>query len=88
MRPGPGRIAREYAIVPTEMLSSTTAAAPVHGLRGEYFDNNRLDGRPRLVRTDARVDFGWTLNSPGARHSVRLVLGAVDRPDHDRHRAA
>ena len=29
-----------------------------------------------------RVDFGWTLNSPGARHSVRLVLGAVDGTYH------
>jgi beta-glucosidase len=35
------------------------------GLRGEYFDNNRLSGAPRFVRTDGRVDFGWTLNSPG-----------------------
>jgi beta-glucosidase len=37
----------------------------VRGLHGEYFDNNRLEGAPRLTRTDARVDFGWTLNSPG-----------------------
>jgi beta-glucosidase len=36
----------------------------VRGLKGEYFDNNRLDGAPRVVRTDQRVDFGWTLNSP------------------------
>jgi beta-glucosidase len=63
--PGPGRIAREYAVVSTDALSSNDSGRTVRGLHGEYFDNNRLDGSPRLTRTDARVDFGWTLNSPG-----------------------
>jgi beta-glucosidase len=63
--PGPGRITREYAIVPSEHLSSTDSGKTVRGLHGEYFDNNRFTGAPRLVRTDARIDFGWTLNSPG-----------------------
>jgi beta-glucosidase len=55
--PGPGRAVREFATVPAD------AFAP--GLSGEYWDNNRLDGAPRLTRTDQRVDFRWTLNSPG-----------------------
>jgi beta-glucosidase len=63
--PGPGRITRDYAVVPAAQLSSTDSGRSVRGLRGEYFDNNRLNGAPRLVRTDLRVDFGWTLNSPG-----------------------
>jgi beta-glucosidase len=63
--PGPGRIAREYVVVPTDALSSSDSGRTVRGLHGDYFDNNRLDGSPRLTRTDARVDFGWTLNSPG-----------------------
>lgn len=63
--PGPGRVSREYVVVPAEALSSTDSGRSVRGLHGEYFDNNRLDGTPRLTRTDARVDFGWTLNSPG-----------------------
>lgn len=63
--PGPGRISREYVVVPSEMLSSVDSGKTVRGLRGEYFDNNRLDGEPRLVRTDPHIDFGWTLNSPG-----------------------
>jgi beta-glucosidase len=63
--PGPGRFAREYAVVPTDALASSDSGHTVRGLHGEYFDNNRLDGSPRLTRTDARVDFGWTLNSPG-----------------------
>jgi beta-glucosidase len=63
--PGPGRFSREYAVVDSIQLSSTDSGRVVRGLRGEYFDNNALTGAPRLVRTDARLDFGWTLNSPG-----------------------
>jgi beta-glucosidase len=63
--PGPGRVSREYVVVDAAQLSSTDSGRVVGGLRGEYFDNNTLTGTPRFVRTDARVDFGWTLNSPG-----------------------
>ncbi len=62
---GPGRISREYVVVAAEALSSTDSGRAVRGLHADYFDNNRLDGAPRMTRTDARVDFGWTLNSPG-----------------------
>ena len=62
---GPGRVARDYVTVPASQLSSTDSGRTVTGLRGEYFDNPRLEGRPRLVRTDQQVSFGWTLNSPG-----------------------
>jgi len=62
--PGPGRVSREYVVVPPEALSSTDSGRTVRGLHGEYFDNNRLEGSPRITRTDARVDFGWTLNAP------------------------
>jgi beta-glucosidase len=37
----------------------------VPGLAAQYFDNNHLDGTPRLTRVDPRADFRWTLNSPG-----------------------
>jgi beta-glucosidase len=63
--PGPGRAAREVVAVPASGLRSEADGKPVRGLRGEYFDNNALEGQPRLVRTDPRVDFGWTLNPPG-----------------------
>jgi beta-glucosidase len=62
---GPGRLSPTYGIVPSHALSPDGDSAGVHGLRGEYFDNNTLAGVPRLVRTDREVDFGWTLNSPG-----------------------
>jgi beta-glucosidase len=52
---GPGREHREYVVVPADALK----------VSGEYFDNNRLEGAPRLTRADARIDFRWTLSSPG-----------------------
>ncbi len=62
---GPGRITPDYVTVPATQLSSIANGQTVRGLQGEYFDNNRLEGTPRLVRTDMRLDFGWTLNAPG-----------------------
>ena len=53
--PGPGRSDPSYLVVP---------AAALH-LTGEYFDNNRLEGAPKLVRADSQIGFRWTLNSPG-----------------------
>jgi beta-glucosidase len=66
--PGPGRITRDYVVVPAEALSSAPSTAGGRGgrgLQGEYFDNNRLTGAARMTRTDAQVNFGWTLNGPG-----------------------
>lgn len=62
---GPGRATREFAVIPTSALSAVADGMPVQGLSGEYFDNIRLQGGARLTRTDRRVDFRWTLNSPG-----------------------
>src|SRR5262245_29448605 len=50
--PGPGRISREYVVVQSEQLASNDGGRAVRGLHGEYFDNNRLEGEPRLTRTD------------------------------------
>lgn len=61
--PGPGRGTPELTAVPSAFLASVDRS--LSGLRGEYFDNNRLEGSPRMVRTDAQVDFAWTLDSPG-----------------------
>lgn len=62
--PGPGRITRAYVVVDAAHLSHRADTGVARGLRGEYWSNPRLDGTPHLVRADARVDFGWTLNSP------------------------
>jgi beta-glucosidase len=62
--PGPGRTIREFDVIPASQLSSGSAAQPARGLRAEYFDNPYFQGTPQ-TRTDARMDFRWTLNSPG-----------------------
>jgi beta-glucosidase len=53
--PGPGRSVRDFVTVPADALHVT----------GEYFDNNSLQGTPRITRSDAHIEFRWTLNSPG-----------------------
>jgi beta-glucosidase len=63
--PGPGRTIRDFDVIPASQLSSGSAPQPARGLFGEYFDNPQLQGPPRLTRTDTRMDFRWTLNSPG-----------------------
>lgn len=63
--PGPGRLARNHVVVPAGSLSTVSDGKTLPGLTGEYFDNNALEGQPKIVRTDARIDFSWTLNSPG-----------------------
>ncbi|MDX2261118.1 MAG: glycoside hydrolase family 3 N-terminal domain-containing protein [Gemmatimonadales bacterium] len=59
--PGPGRTGDSVVTVPSSALR-TRDGAP--GLDGEYFDNIRLEGAPRVVRRDAQVGFGWTLFAP------------------------
>ena len=63
--PGPGRAVREFDVVPSAQLSSQLNGQAAEGLTGEYFDNPKPEGTPRLTRTDARMDFRWTLNAPG-----------------------
>lgn len=61
--PGPGRGLREHGVIPARYLTPA-AGADEHGLRGEYFDNIRLAGAPRVARTDPTVDYHWTLSPP------------------------
>jgi beta-glucosidase len=65
--PGPGRLAPSHSVVDASALSHAPVAQSAlrPGLQGEYYSNNRLEGTPALTRVDARIDFGWTLNSPG-----------------------
>jgi beta-glucosidase len=62
---GPGRAVEEFVTVPASFLRLPSVLESRTGLSGEYFDNNRLQGTPRLTRVDPRIDFRWTLNSPG-----------------------
>jgi beta-glucosidase len=60
---GPGRGSMEFVPIPGRFLQSSDGP----GMRGEYFDNPRLEGAARLVRGDSTIDFAWTLNPPGPR---------------------
>jgi beta-glucosidase len=82
--PGPGRVVRDFVVIPPDALTTTVDGGSGRGLLGEYFDNPRLEGAPRLTRTDARMEFRWTLNAPGRGipfdwYSVRWT-GAVTAP--------
>ncbi len=87
---GPGRLSPEFAVVPPDHLSFIDSGRSVHGLRGEYFDNPSFTGNARLIRTDARIDFGWSFNSPGREipvdwYSIRWT-GRITAPSSGVHR--
>jgi beta-glucosidase len=51
-----------WVAVDTSFL--TPPAGGGHGLRGEYFNNQNLQGTPVVTRTDPTVDFWWGSGSP------------------------
>jgi len=49
--------------VPLDAIANQTDFVTIpgggHGLKGEYFNNEELQGEPALMRSDERVDFHW-----------------------------
>jgi beta-glucosidase len=88
--PGPGRIVRDLEVVPEDSLRTSgdpgePGDAGQNGVAGSYFDNITLAGEPVITRTDPRIDFRWTLNSPGRGipfdwYSARWT-GTITAPD-------
>lgn len=62
--PGTGRDSSRRHVVPATAFSHDSAGQRRAGLRTELWDNNSLAGAPRVQRSDAQVNFGWTLSSP------------------------
>ncbi len=58
------RLDADYPVIPTELLSCVNNDSIHQGLRGEYFDNASLSGKPVFTRIDPAVRFQWTLFSP------------------------
>lgn len=58
--PGAGIKAERFTVIPAQYLRYKGQP----GLQGEYFNNLTLSGEPKLTRTDATIDFKWTLYSP------------------------
>jgi len=45
-------------VIPSEKLFTSTTMQE-HGLKGEYYGNNHLEGEPTFIRTDKLIDFNW-----------------------------
>jgi beta-glucosidase len=58
---GTGLIGTVVSPIPSAALY-TSAARTTHGLKAEYFDNIKLEGKPVMRRTDANVNFVWAFN--------------------------
>jgi beta-glucosidase len=54
------RLAPDYITVPVTYLSSGSEK----GLKGEYFDNIKWEGEPKMTRYDRNMLMKWTLFSP------------------------
>jgi len=61
---GCDRVSVNYATVPSDVLFCTDGDTIRNGLRGQYYDNVRLEGEPVFTRIDPRIQFQWTLFSP------------------------
>ncbi|MCB9286938.1 MAG: glycoside hydrolase family 3 C-terminal domain-containing protein [Lewinellaceae bacterium] len=57
-------LSKEYEPVEASYLLTEEHGVIVNGLKGEYFDNIKLSGEPKVSRIDPKVDFRWTLHSP------------------------
>ena len=62
--PGCGRSAELFVPVPAENLMHIEEGKKVAGLKGEYYNNSKLEGEPAMTRIDSQVNFRWTLFSP------------------------
>ncbi len=62
--PGCGRISEAFVAISTENLYCYDGDKKVQGLKGEYFNNIKLEGAPTLTRIDPVINFRWTLFSP------------------------
>ena len=61
---GCSRESVESVIIPTDNLYYYENSKKINGLKGEYFNNPNLKGKPALTRVDPQINFRWTLFSP------------------------
>lgn len=62
--PGVALAEENYNAIAASYLSTTKDGKQVAGLKGDYFDNIKLSGQPKVERIDKQIKFGWTLFSP------------------------
>ena len=61
---GSGREHKTWTFVPSSSLSTMQNGQKIQGLKGEYFNNVAMTGKPVLTRIDEAIRFQWTLFSP------------------------
>ncbi|MBK8846982.1 MAG: glycoside hydrolase family 3 C-terminal domain-containing protein [Bacteroidetes bacterium] len=61
---GVNRIYETYTVIDTKYFSGLTAEGKANGLRGMYFANPDLAGKPAFERMDGQINFHWTLYPP------------------------
>ena len=68
----PGSILAEGtpAPIPPQYLR-TDSSLKTAGLKGEYFDNVKFEGTPKLVRVDAKINFDWNRATPARDFPVK-----------------
>ena len=85
--PGCGFRGNVTLAIPTDMLRDEQGQP---GLTGRYYNSPSPGGEPILVRTDKRVDFGWTIFNPdgslfpesfGAEGFSVVWTGTLESPD-------
>jgi len=54
----------EFTKIPSVYLRTPEGK---QGLKGEYFDNNELKGKPVYTKIDDQIDFSWVMTSPDPR---------------------
>ncbi|MCG9793142.1 glycoside hydrolase family 3 protein [Flavobacterium algicola] len=62
--PGVSFKEENYKVIASSFLSTIQNGKKVEGLKGDYFDNIKLSGKPTVERIDKQLQFGWTLFSP------------------------
>ncbi|HLP18382.1 MAG TPA: glycoside hydrolase family 3 C-terminal domain-containing protein [Bacteroidota bacterium] len=53
------RMEGDISVIESSALIPADGKPGEHGLKGEYFNNMKLEGAPALTRTDAKLDFIW-----------------------------
>jgi len=65
--PGYSRKEEDFTTIDTRYLSHTAQGKKLEGLKGAYFNNAGFLNKPVFERTDATVNFHWTLYAPDPR---------------------
>jgi beta-glucosidase len=80
----------DLPVVGNQYLITTDQGRTFNGLKGEYFDNGDLAGKPSCVRIDKKVDFSWGWAAPCKEvgkgiYSVRWT-GSIRAPNTGKYR--